>query len=232
MAILCCKADARRTVGITDNQPDPVLPCRRMKTPPRRSGRPARPPVIEEYARLAPEYDAKWSFYIEATTRETLARLNLRPWDRLLDVGCGTGALLNNLARQHRAEQLSGVDPVPEMLAVARRRLPPEVVLREGWAERLPFDDGQFDVVLSCNVFHYVRQPAAALREMSRVLSPGGRLVLTDWCDDYLACRVCDLCLRLFSPAHFKVYRERECLSLLLETGHHDVAVDRYKISW
>jgi len=188
--------------------------------------------VIEEYARLAPEYDAKWSFYIEATTRETLARLNLRPWDRLLDVGCGTGALLNNLARQHRAEQLSGVDPVPEMLAVARRRLPPEVVLREGWAERLPFDDGQFDVVLSCNVFHYVRQPAAALREMSRVLSPGGRLVLTDWCDDYLACRICGLCLRLFSPAHFKVYRERECLSLLLETGHHDVAVDRYKISW
>jgi ubiquinone/menaquinone biosynthesis C-methylase UbiE len=188
--------------------------------------------VVEEYARLAPEYDAKWAFYVEATTRETLARLDLRPSDRLLDVGCGTGALLHRLSRQHPAAQLTGVDPVPEMLAVARRRLPPEVLLREGWAERLPFDDGQFDVVLSCNVFHYVRQPVAALREMSRVLSPGGRLLITDWCDDYLACRVCDLCLRLFSPAHFKVYRERECLSLLRETGHHDVDIDRYKISW
>ncbi len=188
--------------------------------------------MVEEYARLAPEYDAKWSFYIEATTRETLARLDLRSQDRLLDVGCGTGALLQRLSRKHRAGQLSGVDPVPEMLAVARSRLPPEIELREGWAERLPFDDGQFDIVLSCNVFHYVREPAAALREMSRVLSPGGRLVLTDWCDDYLACRVCGLCLRLFSPAHFKVYRERECQSLLLETGHHDVDVERFKISW
>jgi len=199
---------------------------------PTSTDRSARSPVVEEYARLAPEYDGKWSFYVEATARETLARLDLRPSDRLLDVGCGTGALLYRLSGQHPAAQLAGVDPVPEMLAVARRRLPPDVLLQEGWAERLPFDDDQFDVVLSCNVFHYVRQPVAALREMSRILSPGGRLVITDWCDDYLACRACDLYLRLFSPAHFKVYRTRECLSLLLETGHQDVDVDRYKISW
>jgi ubiquinone/menaquinone biosynthesis C-methylase UbiE len=192
----------------------------------------ARQPVVEEYARLAPEYDARWAFYVEATTRETLARLNLRPADRLLDVGCGTGSLLYRLSRQHNAAQLSGVDPVSEMLAVARRRLPPEVLLREGWAERLPFDDGQFDVVLSCNVFHYLRQPVAALREMSRVLSPGGRLMITDWCDDYLACRLCDWYLRLYRRSHFKVYRQQECLSLLRETGHRDVDVVRYKISW
>lgn len=188
--------------------------------------------MVTEYARLAPEYDAKWSFYVEATTRETLARLNLRPTDRLLDVGCGTGALLQRLSRSHPAALLAGVDPVPEMLAVARRRLPPEVELREGWAERLPFGSEQFDVVVSCNMFHYLRQPVAALREMGRVLRPGGRLVITDWCDDYLACRLCDLYLRLFRPAHFKVYRQRECLRLLRETGHRDVDVDRYKINW
>jgi ubiquinone/menaquinone biosynthesis C-methylase UbiE len=193
---------------------------------------PARRSVVTEYARLAPEYDAKWSFYVEATTRETLARLNLRPTDRLLDVGCGTGALLQRLSRSHPAALLAGVDPVPEMLAVARRRLPPEVELREGWAERLPFGSEQFDVVVSCNMFHYLRQPVAALREMGRVLRPGGRLVITDWCDDYLACRLCDLYLRLFRPAHFKVYRQRECLRLLRETGHRDVDVDRYKINW
>ncbi|HEY0510928.1 MAG TPA: methyltransferase domain-containing protein [Thermoanaerobaculia bacterium] len=196
-----------------------------------RSGGSAIHAVVAEYARLAPEYDEKWSFYIEATTRETLARLSLRPADRLLDVGCGSGALLHRLAGSHSA-RLSGVDPVPEMLAVARRKLPPEVELREGWAERLPFETGRFDVVVSCNVFHYIRQPELALREMGRVLRPGGRLVITDWCDDYLACRACGWYLRLFSRTHFNVYRERECLSFLREAGHRDLHIERYKISW
>src|SRR3954453_9234478 len=125
-----------------------------MKTPGRPSGAPIEGEVAAEYARLAPDYDEKWSFYVEATTRETLARLSLWPADRVLDVGCGTGVLLHRLSRSHPAAQLSGVDPVPEMLAAARRRLPPEVELREGWAERLPFAAGQFDVVVSCNMFH------------------------------------------------------------------------------
>ncbi|MES1243253.1 MAG: methyltransferase domain-containing protein [Acidobacteriota bacterium] len=187
-------------------------------------------PVVEEYQRLAPHYDAKWSFYIEATTRETLARLNLQPGERLLDVGCGTGALLQRLSAP--GAQLAGVDPVPEMLAMARRRLPPEVELRTGWAERLPFDSEQFDVVVSCNAFHYFHEPAATLTEMKRVLAPGGRLILTDWCDDYLACRVCDLYLRLFNRAYAKVYRRQECLRLLQEAGYRGVDVERYKISW
>ncbi|HTG33562.1 MAG TPA: methyltransferase domain-containing protein [Thermoanaerobaculia bacterium] len=189
-------------------------------------------PVVEEYARLAPEYDARWSFYVEATSRETLARLRLKPADRVLDVGCGTGALLSRLSRSHPAARLTGVDPVPEMLAVARRGLPPAVRLAAGWAERLPFASGRFDAVVSCNVFHYIRQPLTALREMNRVLRPGGQLVITDWCDDYLACRACDLYLRLFSPAHFKIYRRQECMSLLRAAGHRDVNVERYKINW
>ncbi|HET9228002.1 MAG TPA: methyltransferase domain-containing protein [Thermoanaerobaculia bacterium] len=191
-----------------------------------------RHPVVEEYRDLAANYDTKWSFYVEATTRETLARLALRSGERLLDVGCGTGALLQALSQRHPGARLTGVDPVPEMLAVARSRLPPDIDLRAGWAERLPFADGQFDVTVSCNAFHYFLEPAAALREMKRILAPGGRLVITDWCDDFLACRVCDLYLRLFSRAHVKVYRRRECLRLLLEAGFLDVEVDRYKISW
>ena len=81
-------------------------------------------------------------------------------------------------------------------------------------------------------MFHYIRQPLAALREMQRVLRRGGELVITDWCDDYLSCRLCDWYLRLFSPAHVKVYRERDCLRMLKETGHQDSRVERYRISW
>jgi ubiquinone/menaquinone biosynthesis C-methylase UbiE len=200
--------------------------------PPETPGGAVEQAVVAEYARLAAEYDEKWSFYVEATTRETLARLRLRPTDRLLDVGCGTGALLRRLSTLHSSRLLSGIDPVPEMLAVARRGLPPGVELREGWAERLPFADESFDAVVSCNMFHYIRQPAAALREMGRVLRPGGRLIVTDWCDDYLACRLCSWYLRLSSSTQVRIYRRRECLRLLQEAGYRGPDVERYRISW
>ncbi len=55
-------------------------------------------PVIKEYSRLAARYDRRWSFYIEATIRETLRRLDIGSTDSVLDVGCGTGALLQVLS--------------------------------------------------------------------------------------------------------------------------------------
>jgi SAM-dependent methyltransferase len=67
---------------------------------------------------------------------------------------------------------------------------PTGVDLRTDGADGLPWRDASFDVVVSCNVFHYVSSPAPALREMSRVLAPGGKIVTTDWCDDCLACRL------------------------------------------
>lgn len=188
--------------------------------------------VVKEYSRLAPDYDTRWSFYVETTTSATIARLSPPPTGRVLDVGCGTGALLQKLARKFPQARLAGVDPAPEMLAVARRRVSPETELREGWAEDLPFAEGAFDVIVSCSMFHYSRQPIAALVEMTRVLRPGGKLVITDWCGDYLACRVCDWWLGLVSPAHFTVYRERECLRLLKEAGHPQAHIERYKINW
>ena len=67
---------------------------------------------------------------------------------------------------------------------------------------------------------------------MSRVLKPSGRIVITDWCDDYLACRVCDVFLRALSRAHFRTYGSKECHGLLVEAGFAGVNVERYRINW
>jgi ubiquinone/menaquinone biosynthesis C-methylase UbiE len=198
--------------------------------------------ILTEYAGLSHQYDSRWSFYIEATHGGTLARLRItRPRitqpsikvdERLLDVGCGTGILLQRLSAAFPALRLAGVDPTSEMLAVARQRLKPEIRLEQAWAEMLPFHNETFDIVVSCNIFHYIREPITALRETARVLKPGGLFLMTDWCHDFLSCKICDLYLRLFDRAHFKTYRQQECYDMLTSTGFSGVEIERYKINW
>ncbi|HEY7239330.1 MAG TPA: class I SAM-dependent methyltransferase [Burkholderiales bacterium] len=189
-------------------------------------------PVVAEYARSAEKYDEKWAFYVDATTRETLRRMPMTPAARVLDVGCGTGELLMRLRAKYPDAWLAGLDPVAEMLDVARDKLSGKEDLRIGYADSLPWASGSFDVVVSCNMFHYISHPIEALREMARAIRPGGALVLTDWCDDYLACRICNLYLRLTNRAFYKTYRHAECLDLLHRAGFDDVTLDTYKISW
>lgn len=188
-------------------------------------------PTIDEYARLAHQYESRWSRYVEATADHTLARLGSTAPEAVLDVGCGTGHLLQKIAERFPSAHLAGIDPTPEMLALAREKLPSSAELRRAFAEQLPFPADRFDVVISANVFHYLRRPDDVLREMLRVLRPGGKLIITDWCDDYLACRICDLWLRRFNPAHHRTYKSRECEAMLERAGARDITVERYKIS-
>lgn len=98
---------------------------------------------------------------------------------RFLDAGCGDGALVCVVAA-HGAVA-TGVDPDPAMLAAARSRTAEaglEATSLAGQVERLPFPDSSFDVVASVTVLCFVGDAAGALREMARVLRPGGRLVL------------------------------------------------------
>ncbi len=189
-------------------------------------------PVVTEYSGAAQDYDKKWSFYIEATTRETLRRLPVRPNARVLDVGCGTGELLSRIAAIHPDAVLAGIDPVPAMLAVARAKLEGRAELHVSYANSLPWGNETFDVLVSCNMFHYVTHPAQALREMTRVLRPDGTLVITDWCDDYFACRICNIYLRMTNRAYFKTYRQGECVELLRGAGFATPKIERYKINW
>jgi ubiquinone/menaquinone biosynthesis C-methylase UbiE len=95
---------------------------------------------------------------------------------RVLEVGCGTGALTEALARRE-AGRVWGVDPEPAMLDVARGRLPDGAGLKLGSAESLPFRDGWFERAVMRLVVHLLDRPRA-LPELARVLAPGGRAVI------------------------------------------------------
>lgn len=188
--------------------------------------------VLREYARLALQYDRRWSRFIHASVQETLNRVEVYPHLKVLDVGCGTGTLFQMLLRRNPSMHLVGLDLCSEMLGVARHKLGRRSKLVTGRAQQLPFASESFDLVVSCNSFHFWHEPQEALLETLRVVKRGGKVVITDWCDDYLACRVCGFLLQIFRGAHFKTYRLQECERLLSGAGYVEISVERYKIDW
>ena len=104
------------------------------------------------------------------------------PPRRILDVGCGTGRLLARAAAVFPGAGLAGVDPAAGMVAEAAASLSADVDARfvRGAAERLPFADGSFDLVLSSMSFHHWADQRTALGEVRRVLRPGGIVALAD----------------------------------------------------
>jgi SAM-dependent methyltransferase len=104
-----------------------------------------------------------------------------RPYGRVLDIGCGTGFFILNLWQDGFVERAAGCDLSPGMLAACEdsaRALGCPIELRTGDAEGLPYKDGTFDLVVGHAVLHHVPDPAAALREVHRVLAPGGALLI------------------------------------------------------
>ncbi len=93
----------------------------------------------------------------------------------MLDVATGTGAVARELLARKRCTVV-GLDQSPEMLAEARRRLPPEVRLVQADADELPFPDAAFDALTFTYLLRYVPDPAATLRELARVVRPGGTI--------------------------------------------------------
>jgi ubiquinone/menaquinone biosynthesis C-methylase UbiE len=124
----------------------------------------------------------------EGALRERLVELvRLAPGEMVLDVGCGTGSLALAAKRAVGSTgTVTGVDASPEMIALAARkatRAGADVVFRAAAAERLPFPDASFDVVLSTLMLHHLPGPVRleCVREARRVLKPGGRMLTVDF---------------------------------------------------
>jgi 2-polyprenyl-3-methyl-5-hydroxy-6-metoxy-1,4-benzoquinol methylase len=111
-----------------------------------------------------------------------VARMQLKPGARVLDIACGTGNVTIPLAR--RGAMVTGIDMTPHLLAEARARAAREALnirFDEGFAETLPYPDGSFDVVVSMFGVMFSPLPATVASEMARVLKRGGRLALASW---------------------------------------------------
>jgi demethylmenaquinone methyltransferase / 2-methoxy-6-polyprenyl-1,4-benzoquinol methylase len=126
-------------------------------------------PTYDRYAALLSlGQDPRWRRFL-------VSRIDVAPGATVLDVATGTGAVARELLAQKRCTVV-GLDQSPEMLAEARRRLLSSVTLIEGHAEELPFPDAAFDALTFTYLLRYVDDPAAVLRELARVVRPGGTI--------------------------------------------------------
>jgi len=99
---------------------------------------------------------------------------------RVLDVGCGPGALTAELVQRAGPDAVRAVEPSAPFVAAARRRLP-GVDIQQAAAEQLPFADASFDAALAQLVENFMRDPVQGLREMGRVTRPGGTVAACVW---------------------------------------------------
>lgn len=111
---------------------------------------------------------------------DALAALAVEPNQDVLDVGCGTGNFLDFLTRQTAVGRYLGIDNEPAMMAKAQEKTRGVNYQQVNIDQPLPFAQSTFDRVVSTNVLYTVTDPVFLLREMQRVLKPGGRIVITN----------------------------------------------------
>jgi len=119
------------------------------------------------------QYEVNW---------DVLAKY-IEPGLRVLDVGCGPGDLSIRVARM--CHEVWGVDLTPEMIEIAEKKVdcePANVFFHQADACELPFDDFCFDTVMTVNALQTMDEPDRAITEISRVLKPGGELLLITYC--------------------------------------------------
>jgi len=184
-----------------------------------------------EFCDWASTYDAHWlnHFLFEPSHKLLVRELgSVRP-GRMLDVGCGTGELANRLAR--RGWQVVGLDLCEPMLHRARFKLngyAGSVRLTVADSEQVPFADGTFDAVTCANSFHHYPHQEAVVRELRRVLKPGGECFLLDgWPDQFIGRIVYDLVITRVEGGHVWHRESRALQTMFQDAGFERVQQKR-----
>jgi ubiquinone/menaquinone biosynthesis C-methylase UbiE len=157
-----------------------------------------------------------------------LEKLKSIEFENILDIGCGTGEILSAVTENNGAGAY-GIDISLNMLSVAESKIGCRARLMLGDAERLPYGDYFFDVVVCNDSFHHYPNPLGVLSEMRRVLKDGGTLLLSDICLPRFQRLLLNMFIFLSPDGDYKIYSASAIRNLVREAGFHSCVYEKVK---
>jgi ubiquinone/menaquinone biosynthesis C-methylase UbiE len=190
--------------------------------------------ILDQFTRQAALFSAATPITNEAALRMIIEAAMAGADDTVLDVACGGGVVVCAFAPHVR--HATGIDMTPAMLEEARRlaaekRLP-NVDWRLGDVTALPYPDGTFSIVVTRYSFHHFLDPLVVLREMIRVCSPGGRIVVIDTCasEDPAKAAAFNRLEKLRDPSHARNLTLTELRGLFATAGLSEPRMGSYEL--
>jgi ubiquinone/menaquinone biosynthesis C-methylase UbiE len=184
---------------------------------------------VEQFNTWSKDFDQKRFLPFYFSNRTVLKTLNPQYGSSILDVGCGTGILLQQLRQLGEGLNLHGMDIAPEMVKVARAKFGKSVELRQGSANSLPYDDNTFDYVTCATSFHHYPNPDNSLREMFRVLKLGGKLVLLDpFTNGFLRKVICEILGTLFNEKGINLFTKGQMYQMFQKAEFKQIEQKTY----
>ncbi len=177
------------------------------------------------FDRWATKYDkGRITRWFQYTQDLSISVMSLQRDSKVLDVGCGTGFAVLELATRVSEGKAYGIDISHEMIEQAKAKIPDDLSERvefcEGSSDKMPYQDNFFDFILCTNSFHHYPDPIKALKEMQRVLKPGGQIVIFENAPDLSWYTWCwDRLFRIIEKGHVRYYPSRELGNILRSSG-------------
>jgi len=137
----------------------------------------------KEFGKAASRYDTDEAGVYKICRHDypaILAEIRKEDFDTLLDAGCGTAPMLSLLTKEYPDKKFTGIDITPEMIEVAKSKQLPNTEFVVGDCENMPFGENTFDVIINSQSLHHYPSPLRFLKNVEKILRPGGRLILRD----------------------------------------------------
>lgn len=188
--------------------------------------------ILDQFTRQAVPFSQSPSISNQKALEFIVRSAEAGPDDTVLDVACGPGLLVCAFA--HVVRHATGIDLTPAMLDQARKLQQEQGLTNVDWQQgdvtSLPYPDASFSIVSSRFVLHHLEDPLVVLKEMTRVCTPGGRVVVADIAPAPEKADALNAAERLRDPSHVRALPEEELRRLFIAAGLPEPGIGRYRV--